>query len=118
MDVYRVIYKKSIRKTRVRDVRRTAFASARWERQTGARGVPEPIARAFGEVVLTLSATSRQLSEACETPAVRRECAKTENAAEGVKACVTPKLVWSVRLCRNVTQVPIMDALRRQSNAS
>lgn len=42
---------------------------------------------------------------------------ENENAAEGVKACVTPKLVRSVRLCRNVTQVSIMDALRRTSNA-
>ena len=37
-----------------------------------ARGVPR---RRRGS--LTLRATSRQLSEACETPAVRRECAKT-----------------------------------------
>ena len=53
-----------------------------------ARGVPR---RRRGS--LTLRATSRQLRGACGSPAVRRECAKTENAAEGVKACVTPKLV-------------------------
>ena len=66
-----------------------------------ARGVPR---RRRGS--LTLSASSRQLSEACETPAVRRVSSKTRNAAEGVKACVTPKLVRSARLCRNVTQNP------------
>ena len=77
MDVYRVIYKKSIRKTRVRDVRRTAFASARWERQTGVRGVPSSQALAWTKVILPLSASSRQLSEACETPAVRRVSSKT-----------------------------------------
>ena len=58
-----------------------------------ARGVPSSLALAWTKASLTLRATSRQLRGACESPAVRRECAKTENAAEGVKACVTPKLV-------------------------
>ena len=58
-----------------------------------ARGVPSSLALAWTKASLTLSALSRQLSEACETPAVRRVSSKTENAAEGVKACVTPKLV-------------------------
>lgn len=68
-----------------------------------ARGVCEPIARAFGEVIITLRATSRQLRGACGSPAVRRECAKTKNAAEGVEISR-----------RTLSQ----DALRRQSNAS
>ena len=90
---YRVVYKKPIRKSRARDVRRAAIASAQFGAPDVARGVPSSLALAWTKVSLTLRATSRQLSEACETPAVRRECAKTENAAEGVKACVTPKLV-------------------------
>lgn len=36
---------------------------------------------------------------------------ENENAAEGVKACVTPKLVRSGRLCRNVTQVSIIGRI-------
>ena len=35
----------------MRDVRRTAFASARWERQTGVRGVPSTKASAVSKVI-------------------------------------------------------------------
>lgn len=50
----------------MRGVRRTAFASARWERQTGVRGVPSTKASAVAKVILTLSASSRQLSFSSE----------------------------------------------------
>ena len=42
-----------------------------------ARGVPSSLALAWTKVILTLSASSRQLSEARETPAVRRVSSKT-----------------------------------------
>ena len=77
-----------------------------------ARGVPR---RRRGS--LTLRATSRQLRGACGSPAVRRECAKTENAAR-MSAC-GPRSSFEVCVSdRNSTQNPITDALRRMSNAS
>lgn len=65
-----------------------------------ARGVPR---RRRGS--LTLRATSRQLRGACGSPAVRRECAKTENAAR-----MSTGLRSSFAVCvsdRNYTQNPI-----------
>lgn len=85
-------YKKQIRKSRARDVRRAAIASAQFGAPDVARGVPR---RRRGS--LTLRATSRQLRGACGSPAVRRECAKTENAAR-MSAC-GPRSSFEVCVC-------------------
>lgn len=71
------------------------------------RGERSPRAKSFsgGEVILTLRATSRQLRGACGSPAVRRECAKTRNAARTSTGCRS-----SFAVCvsdRNYTQNPI-----------
>lgn len=85
-------YKKQIRKSRVRTCAEPTAGEPRGRTRL-ARGVPSSLALAWTKASLTLRATSRQLRGACGSPAVRRECAKTENAAEDVKACVTPTLV-------------------------
>lgn len=96
-------YKKQIRKSRARDVRRAAIASAQFGAPDVARGVPSSLALAWTKASLTLRATSRQLRGACGSPAVRRECAKTENAAR-MSAC-GPRSSFEVCVCeKNSTQ--------------
>jgi len=108
-------YKKSIRKSRARTCAEPTAGEPRGRTRL-ARGVPSSLALAWTKAGLTLRATSRQLRGACGSPAVRRECAKTENAAR-MSAC-GPRSSFEVCVSdRNYTQNPIMDASRRVSDA-